>query len=164
MSPRFPLALLVTALLGSASWSALAAKPATVAFPEGYRSWTHVKSMWLGPDHALANPFAGLHHVYVNPVGEDALRAGRPLPDGTVFVFDLLEADVKDAAIVEGPRKLVGVMQRDARAFAATGGWGFEGFAGDSRDQRLVTDGGASCFGCHQSREPNGYVFTTWRP
>lgn len=138
------------------STQAAAPQSAGVAYPEGYRSWTHVKSMWIGPEHSLADPFQGLHHIYVNPVGEAALRAGRDLPDGTVFVFDLLEAPLADHAIAEGSRKLVGVMQKDADRWASTGGWGFEGFAGDSRTDRLVTDGGASCFTCHESRRAQG--------
>lgn len=158
--------LLVPVALVAACLATSGASPAassTVAYPEGYRTWTHVKSMWLGPQHGLADPFAGLHHVYVNPVGEAALRSGRSLPDGTVLVFDLLQSSVVDDALVEGPRKLVGVMQRDSRRWSTTGGWGFEGFGGDSKTERLVTDGGASCFACHQSRAGQGYVFTEWR-
>lgn len=37
------------------------------AYPEGYRQWTHVKSMAIQPGHALENPFQGLHHIYANP-------------------------------------------------------------------------------------------------
>lgn len=143
--------------------ASVAAAPATVPYPEGYRTWTHVKSMWLGPEHGLANPFGGLHHIYVNDKGEAALRAGQALPEGTILVFDLLEAKLADQAITEGPRKLVGVMQKDSKRFASTGGWGFEGFAGDSKTERLVSDGGASCYSCHQSRAAQGYVFTEWR-
>ncbi|MEQ1502501.1 MAG: cytochrome P460 family protein [Myxococcota bacterium] len=160
--PRRPsVVLLVPALLLASA--TLAASPARIPFPAGYRDWTHVKSMWLGPDHALATPFAGLHHVYVNDTGRAALEAGRPLPDGAILVFDLLEAPLADAAVAEGPRKLVGVMTKDRAAYPATGGWGFEAFAGDSTTARLVTDGGASCFACHQARQPSDYVFTAWR-
>jgi hypothetical protein len=45
-------------------------------------------------------------------------------------VFDLLEAQRADHAVAEGPRNVVGVIHKDARQFAATGGWGFEGFGG----------------------------------
>lgn len=153
--------LLVPALL--AIPAAIAAAPKPILFPTGYRNWTHVKSMWIGPEHALATPFAGLHHVYVNETGRVALEAGRPLPDGAVMVFDLLEAPLSDASIAEGPRKLVGVMTKDKAAYPATGGWGFEAFSGDSTTSRLVTDGGASCFSCHVARQPTDYLFTTWR-
>lgn len=154
--------LLVPLLL--AACSATANPKPQVDYPDGYRSWTHVKSMWLGPEHGLADPFAGLHHVYVNPAGESSLKAGKPLPDGSVLVFDLLTAGLEDHAIGEGERKLIGVMQKDRKTWPETGGWGFEAFGGDSRTDRLVSDGGAGCFACHQSKEPSDYVFTTWRP
>lgn len=54
-------------------------------------------------------------------------------------------------------------MLKNAGVYRDTGGWGFEGFAGDSRDQRLVTDGGHGCFACHQSQAGSDFVFTRWR-
>lgn len=44
-----------------------------------------------------------------------------------------------------------------------TGSCGIEGFADDSKDLRLVSDGGTSCFQCHTAREASGHVFTHWR-
>lgn len=133
------------------------AGPPPVPYPEGYRDWTHVKSMVIEPGHPLANPFEGIHHIYANPSAREGLRNGT-YPDGSVLVFDLLEAVRGDAAVGEGERKLVGVMVRDAARYGATGGWGFEGFAGNSRSERLTDDGGAGCYACHQP-EPGG-VFT----
>jgi hypothetical protein len=149
-------------LLGAAL-SVACAQGRQVSYPEGYRSWQHVKSMVILPGHSLENPFAGVHHVYANSRAVQGLRTGS-YPDGAVLVFDLLEAKNEGNAISEGPRKLIGVMERDARRFAATGGWGFEGFAGDSKSQRLVTDGGTSCFSCHQSALSSSYVFSALRP
>lgn len=136
------------------------AGPPPVPYPEGYRDWTHVKSMVIEPGHPLANPFEGIHHIYVNASAREGLRNGT-YPDGSVLVFDLLETVRGDAAVSEGGRKLVGVMVRDAARYAATGGWGFEGFAGNSRSERLTDDGGAGCYACHQP-EPQG-VFTRLR-
>jgi hypothetical protein len=133
-----------------------------VAYPEGYRGWNHVKSLVIDPGHALADPFEGIHHVYVNDVGLSALKAGGALPDGTVFAFDLLESPSAEQTRGEGPRKLLGVMVKDARRFSQTGGWGFEAFQGDGQ-KRLVGDGGASCFACHQSQKATDYVFSRWR-
>ena len=133
-----------------------------VAYPEGYRSFTHVKSLMLKPNHPLATPFAGLHHVYANSKALSGLKSGK-YQDGAVLVFDLLEPKDAPDAMAEGKRKLVGVMQRDSKKFAATGGWGFEGFGGDSKSERLVKDGGASCYGCHQARVQQSYVFSEWR-
>jgi hypothetical protein len=138
---------------------AAAAGPSAVPYPEGYRSWDHVKSMVILPGHPLENPFAGIHHVYANEAAGRGLASGE-YADGAVLVFDLLAAKEDGKAFVEGDRKLVGVMRRDAKAYAATGGWGYEGFAGDSREERLVGDGGASCFACHEQAKAAAYVFS----
>lgn len=134
-----------------------------VAYPDGYRSWTHVKSLVLEPGHPLFESFGGLHHVYVNAKGLDSLKAGRSFPDGSVFAFDLFEVDSGGHAIAEGKRKVLGVMEKDSKAFGSTGGWGFEGFAASTRD-RVVKDGGVGCFGCHaQQAKSTDYVFSRWR-
>jgi hypothetical protein len=86
-------------------------------------------------------------------------------PDGAVIVFDLLEATSAQHTVTEGKRKVLGVMHRDARRFAATGGWGFEGFAGDSRTERAVgAKAATACFACHQAKRDAGYVFSSYRP
>lgn len=133
-----------------------------VAYPEGYRSWTHVKSMILEPGHPLENPFQGIHHVYANDKAVKGLKSGK-YPNGSVIVFDLLNYNQGGNAIQEADRKLIGVMVKDRNAYAKTGGWGFEGFAGDSKTKRLVTDGGASCFGCHTPQKDSDYVFSKLR-
>jgi hypothetical protein len=133
-----------------------------IAYPENYRDWQHVKSMILHKDHALADPFEGIHHIYANDEALQGLQSGNYV-DGAVFVFDLLKTVDKDQATTEGERKLVGVMQKDATAYTQTGGWGFEGFAGNSQTERLVKDEGASCFACHASQKDKAYVFTEYR-
>jgi hypothetical protein len=137
-------------------------EPAKVSYPQGYRSWTHVKSMLIEAGHPLADPFAGLHHVYANARALEGLRTGA-YADGAVLVFDLLTADPGQAAVSEGKRKFIGVMERNASRYPNTGGWGYEAFAGDSQSERLVTDGGAGCHACHADRKAAGYVFSTWR-
>lgn len=132
-----------------------------VKYPDGYRNWTHVKSMVIQEGHPLYEAFGGIHHVYANDKALKALKKGLPFPKDAVLVFDLLEAKADEKAIVEGSRKVVGVMQKDARRFAATGGWGFEGFKGDTRE-RVVTDM-KTCFGCHEPQKEKGYVFSTYR-
>jgi cytochrome c553 len=85
--------------------------------------------------------------------------------DGAVIVFDLLEAKSADNAVVEGSRKVVGVMHRDARKHAATGGWGYEGFKGDSRTERAVgANALTACHQCHIAQKDAGFVFSKARP
>lgn len=133
-----------------------------VSYPHGYRHWTHVKTMLIQPGHALANPFAGIHHIYANQRAWHGLKNG-DYADGSVFVFDLIQAREQDHSVTEGDRKLIGVMVRDRKRFAATGGWGFEGFAGDSKTRRLTHDAGRGCFACHEQKKDKGFVFTGLR-
>jgi hypothetical protein len=144
---------------------ALAADPPPVPYPEGYRSWTHVKSMVIQPGHPLAEAFGGIHHLYANAKAMEGYRKGNRFPDGAVIVFDLLEAPAGGGAIDEGPRKVVGVMMKDSRKWAATGGWGFEGFRGGSKSERAVgKDAATACFGCHAPQKASDYTFSRWRP
>lgn len=133
-----------------------------VHFPDGYRNWLHAKSMLIQPGHALADPFQGIHHVYANGKAAKGLKSGK-YDNGSVLVFDLLKYEEKDKAIQEGERKLIGVMHKDTTKYASTGGWGFEGFAGNSKTERLVKDGGKSCFGCHEPQKAKDYVFSELR-
>jgi len=149
--------------IGLAAASVVAGTTAPVAYPEGYRNWRHVKSMVIEPGHPLFNSFGGIHHLYANDKALDGYARGK-FSDGAVIVFDLLEARSTDQAVTEGGRKLIGVMERDSTRYAATGGWGFEGFAGDSRIERLVGDAAATaCFACHQARAAQDFVFSSTR-
>ena len=155
-------------VLGTTVTPGLADQPATkpaaqVVYPKDYRDWRHVKSMVIQPGHALYASFGGIHHLYANPAALRGYAIGR-FPDGAVIAFDLLEANAADNAVQEGARKVLGVMQKDSRRFAATGGWGFEGFAGGDPTKRVVGDQAATaCFGCHTSQKDADYVFSKAR-
>lgn len=139
-----------------------AADPA-VPYPDGYRDWRHVKTMTIEPGHPLFGAFGGIHHLYANRKAMTGYKAGK-FPDGSVIVFDLLEAKSADNAVTEGTRKVVGVMHKDAKKYRATGGWGFEGFGGGDRTKRVVRDDATSaCFGCHAPQKDHDYVFSRLR-
>lgn len=159
MSRSIP--MLIAGLLYVNTMAALAADNA-VPYPEGYRQWLHVKSMLIQPGHALENPFQGLHHVYANKQAEEGLKKGK-YANGSILVFDLLQYEEKDKTIQEGARKLIGVMVKDDKKYAATGGWGFEGFSGNSKTERLTNDGGKACFSCHESQQKSDYVYSQYR-
>ena len=152
------IALMIALLNGTPAF----ANDSKIAYPEGYRLWTHLKSMLIEPGHPLENPFQGLHHVYGNEKALKGLKEGK-YPDGSVLVFDLLNYKQEGRTIQEGDRKLVGVMTKDSKAYKATGGWGYEGFAGDSKSKRLVGDGGQGCYSCHASQKSNDFVFSKMR-
>jgi hypothetical protein len=156
-------ALLIAAALTGLAAASAHADSSTVPYPQGYRTWQHVKSMQILPGHALYDAFGGIHHLYANRSAMEGYRTGR-FRDGAVIVFDLLAVNDGDKVVTEGARKIVGVMHRNARRYAATGGWGFEGFVGESRTQRAVGSNAAqACFACHTTRKDQGYVFSEYR-
>lgn len=148
--------------LGALIVPAWAADP-EVPYPTGYRDWHHVKSMIIDKGHPLYESFGGIHHLYANVEAVAGYKAGK-FPDGAVIVFDLLEAKTADSAVTEGPRKVVGVMHKDAKKYASTGGWGFEGFGGGHATDRVVGANAASaCFACHAPQKDHDYVFSRLR-
>lgn len=133
-----------------------------VKYPDGYRKWTHVKTLILEKGHPLFDAFGGIHHIYANKTAFDGYMNGKKFKDGSVIVFDLLEKVSADNAISEGSRKIVGVMEKNSKKFKSTGGWGFEGFKGDTKN-RAVNDMNGQCFSCHLSQKDNDYVFSNYR-
>ena len=146
-----------------ASTTAFAADTASVPYPQGYRDWTHVKSMVIQPGHPLHEAFGGIHHLYANKAAMQGYAKGR-FPDGAVIVFDLLDAKSADNTVQEGARKVVGVMVKNSKKYAATGGWGYEGFKGDSKTERAVGANAASaCHQCHTAQKGSDFVFSALR-
>jgi hypothetical protein len=159
MQTRTRISLLVAALI-----VAFPAMASEVPYPSGYRDWHHVKSMVIQQGHTLYASFGGIHHLYANAKAMQGYRNGK-FADGSVIVFDLLEAQSNDNALTEGARKVVGVMHKDAKRYAATGGWGFEGFKGDSKTERAVgADAAKACYQCHAPQKDSDFVFSKLRP
>jgi hypothetical protein len=151
------LALLVCAV------PALSADAPQVPYPDGYRDWRHVKSMVIQPGHPLYESFGGIHHLYANEKALEGYKTGK-FPDGSVIVFDLLEAPAADNAITEGKRKVAGVMHKDSKKYSATGGWGYEGFGGGDRSNRVVgANAATACHACHVAQKDHDYVFSAAR-
>ena len=150
-------------LLGIATATVAQAAEPEVPYPDGYRDWYHVKSMVIEEGHPLYGAFGGIHHLYANNKALEGYRSNT-FPDGAVIIFDLLEAEHDDNAVTEGDRKVVGVMHKDAKKFAATGGWGFEGFGGGDPTNRVVgADAASACFACHQPQKDQDYTFSRLR-
>jgi len=153
---------MLASLVAATTTAVLAGNP-EVPYPEGYRDWHHVKSMVIEEGHPLYGAFGGIHHLYANDKAMRGYRKGT-FPDGSVIVFDLLEAVHDDNAVTEDARKVVGVMHKDSKHYAATGGWGFEGFGNGDPTDRVVSENAASaCFGCHEPQQAQDYVFSTLR-
>jgi len=155
------LVILVALIFGLCLW---AMADVTTRYPQGYRNWVHISSAMVGKQSPFFEQSGGLHHIYANEKAMQGYRTGH-FPDGSVIVFDLLETKEMDGTFVEGPRRLIDVMTRDAKRFARTGGWGFEEFKGDSQTERTLTDERrAACYNCHIRKKDHEFVFSVFRP
>jgi hypothetical protein len=155
--------LLLLALPGSAlAWHLSAPSDAPVAYPEGYRSWTHVKSALVSPTHQSFASIGGFQHIYANPQAMAGYRT-RAFPEGSIVVFDWLEMRDKAGAFEEGPRRQVDVMVKDSQRFATTGGWGFQRFVKDSKTELAATPSPQQCFTCHDRLKKDDLVLSSYR-
>lgn len=140
-----------------------------VPFPNGFRDWFFVNSMIVTKDSPISSQIGGLHLIYVNAKGLPTLKEGGrfPYPDGTIFADEVHEFSVKDGSYVEGAKKAVTVMVKDAKNYATTGGWGFQVWAGGDSSKPLVPDSAhavQACFVCHTQRKAQDYTFSTYLP
>jgi hypothetical protein len=154
-------ALAVAALLGA---GATALADTELAPPKGYRTWFHVNTAIVTKDSPVFDQIGGMHNVSVNAIGLKALKSGGPFPDGSVFASDVHEFTLSDGVYSESGRKVVAVMVKDAKKYAATGGWGFQAWLGGDPAKPLVTDAAKQCFGCHTPQKAHDYVFSTYIP
>jgi cytochrome P460 len=133
----------------------------TVPYPENFRSWSHVKSGVIGPQHKSFASSGGLHHVYANQEAMAGYRT-RQFPEHSMIVFEWLEWAEKDGAYLEGPRRQVDVMVKDSQRYAATGGWGFQRFVKSTREL-ASTPTPEDCFACHNRLKEDGLVLSKYR-
>jgi Cytochrome P460 len=144
------IAVILTLFGGSSATSA----DDGVRFPDGFRDWFVVNSMTATKDSPVFGNVDGMHLIHVNAKGLAALKKSGPFPypDGTIFADDVHEFSVKDGATVEGAKKFVTVMVKDAKKYALTGGWGFQVWARGDPSKPQVPDIAHSvqaCFVCH---------------
>jgi hypothetical protein len=134
-----------------------------VPFPDGYRSWQHVKSVVIGPEHkSFASEGGKIFQFYANPPAVDGYRAGK-FPNGAVIVRETLRTVAGEGeskgVLKEGERSGLDVMIKDNRIYQETGGWGFETF--DSKNARLGEKERAQCYACHSRQSDRDLVFST---
>ena len=158
MKPAIIVAFII--LLAPSPFSAAQAPVAPNGIPvfEGYRSWQAVSPSFRGDKGQL-------RIVLGNPTAISAMRDGtRPFPDGTVLA-KLAWTGKKHPKfpVATLPDSFVQVefMVKDARKYAATGGWGFARFVGNElkpygKDAGFVQE----CFGCHTPVKDNDFLFT----
>jgi len=137
-----------------------------VPYPDGFRSWTHVKSLIVGPDHDSFAKRGGIHHYYANDKAVAGYRTGA-FPEGAIIVDEaVLTKDGEGRAkglVFEGDRRFLDVMVKNSSRYAATGGWGYEHFDRDAKSGQLSGDEQGACSACH-SKSASDHVFSRIRP
>src|SRR5262245_4654569 len=120
-----PQARLITATLALVAGTTIAAQSADdLKLPTGYRNWFHGNTMVVDKGSPLFDSLGGMHNVYANPSSVAALNKGGPYPTRRQFVTYLHAFTITDGSYVEGARKGVATLIKDARKYASTGGWG----------------------------------------
>jgi hypothetical protein len=141
-----------------------------VPFPQGYRSWTFLHSSLISPKlpgfwkRPCEKPCtAGIFHFYANPKAMEGLRTGT-YPDGAILAEEMLAfLGTETGSGHEGERRLVGVMVKDSKRYASTGGWGFGFYDEGSQVNTLTSEESKTCFACHIPQKDHGYVFSRYQ-
>ena len=161
MKKIFPVILIIVMFVTVAA-KVNQSKNSEVPYPENFRTWTHIKTGYVGKDSPGFNINGGFHHIYANEKAMQGYLTGN-FPEGSVIVFDVIEGVVQpNSNIKEGSRRHVDVMAKDSIKYKDTGGWGYEEYNADSKTQKNTTETSQKqCFNCHASQ--SDYVFSDLR-
>jgi cytochrome P460 len=136
-------------------------------FP-GYRDWRLISVA-----HEEGN-LNDLRAVLGNDVAIKAYRGDQlPLPDGTVIAriaWNYVPSEENNKAFGRAQSFVPGAspdwylqfMVKDAKKYAATGGWGFAQFDKDGKPANEAMH--KACFPCHESAQTHDFVFTRYAP
>jgi plastocyanin len=168
MNQRMRTAVLATATTLVASFSAsVIAGPEKITFPKDYDKWERYASV----DRYDNKQY---RELYAKPEVVKAVRAGKPIPDGTVLALAIYAAEVDDkGSPVKDEKgrfrkaKLTGVTVMEKRE-----GWGTE-YAPELRNGNweyasFLPDGAPNpqaantqpCFACHKPHEKQDFVIS----
>jgi hypothetical protein len=134
--------------------------------PSGYRDWRFI---------SVAREEGSLDDIRAILGNDKAIKAYRegklPFPDGAIIArlawsYDASEENNKvfgrpQSFVAGHPKNGIQFMVKDAKKYAATGGWGFAHFEdGKSADEAMLN----SCFPCHAALKERDLVFTRYAP
>ncbi len=134
--------------------------------PSGYRDWRLIS---VAHEEGDLHSFAA---VLGNEVAIKAYREGQlSFPDGTMIAAlhyrhvpsaENNKVFGRDQSFVAGSPTNIQFMVKDAKKYAATGGWGFGHFQDGqpSTDEAMMK----TCFACHQQMKARDLVFTSYAP
>jgi hypothetical protein len=137
--------------------------------PAGYRDWRLIS---VAREEGTLND---IRAVLGNDAALKTYRAGKlPFPDGTIIarIAWSYDSSAENNKVFDHPQSFVAAppkngiqfMVKDAKKYAATGGWGFGQFDdGKSADESMLK----SCFPCHTANgdiKASDLVFTRYAP
>jgi hypothetical protein len=137
-----------------------------VTIPPGYRDWRLIS---VAHEEGDLND---LRAILGNDVAIKAYREEKlPFPDGTIIArlawnYVPLEESQKafgrlQSFVAGAPKNGVQFMVKDAKKYAATGGWGFAQF----NDGKLADEAAhKTCFPCHATVRARDFVFNRYSP
>jgi hypothetical protein len=143
-----------------------------ITIPAGYRDWR-----LIAVNHLAGGSLKQLRAQLGNDIAINAFREGKlPFPDGAIIAalhWDEASSDDNNKVLatgfpgaglqssVAGSAENVQFMVKDAKKYAATGGWGFADFRnGKPGDEALHK----TCFPCHLPAKDRDFVFARYAP
>jgi hypothetical protein len=136
-----------------------AAAPTGVTIPKGYRNWQVVAPSQRDDKDEI-------RVILGNEIAMKAYRAKTlPFPDGSILAklaWKRAKSAEFDSTFVPGEPQRIEFMVKNAKKYAATGGWGFGRFVNDKpADEKQH----ATCWPCHEANvKGNDWVFTRYAP
>jgi hypothetical protein len=152
---------LFTALIGIVMAQKTEVPPAQngIRLPDDYKNWRLISSTHRTDNNTL-------RVILGNDIAVRAARSGstNPWPDGSVLaklVWKDTAHEQWSTATIPGAFVHAEFMIKDAKKYAATGGWGFARWLGMAqkpygKDADFVQE----CYSCHTPMKHNDYVFT----
>lgn len=141
----------------AASAAGIVAAPTGVTIPKGYRNWQVVAPSQRDDKDEI-------RVILGNNIAMRAYRAKRlPFPDGAILAklaWKRVKSLEFDNAFVPGEPQRIEFMEKNAKKYAATGGWGFGRFVdGAPADEKEH----ATCWPCHVANvKEHDFVFTRY--
>jgi hypothetical protein len=143
-------------------------KPAPIfedKIPPGYRDWRLISVAHEAGDNNDIRAILG-NDLAIKAYREEKL----PFPDGTIIArlaWSYVPSEEnnkvfgREQSFVAGTPTNVQFMIKDARKYAATGGWGFAQFKDGKPANEAVPK---ACFSCHEPAKTRDFVFTRYAP
>ena len=152
-------AAIFTAYGLSVAAAEVAPAPNGITIPDRYKDWRVISTSKRSDNNTL-------RAILGNDIAINAAREGKtnPWPNGAMLgkiAWKEATHEVWKAATVPGDFIQAEFMIKDAKKYAATGGWGFARWVGmDQKPYGKDASFVQECFGCHTPMKDNDWLFT----